>query len=352
MKAICTVLALAVLGTAYAEDAATPEADAEESAEVEAAREDRWAEHRERMAAARERMRAARTRLGEAAREGRPVDEAAREMGEAARELDEAAREMAKMQMQRHVWHGEHCVACHADRAFLGVLIAEQGEHGITVSGLSPDGGAEKAGVVVDDVIVAIDGESLVGDDEPVAILHDILEDVAPGDAVELVVLRDDETIPLEVVTTAPVADIGRAARRLGRNFGWGFDRDFDFDFDWRERPHGWLDRRRGRDGLRLVNIGEDLGDYFGVDAGVLVLDTPAESEFMPGDILKRIDGAAVSSAADAHRLLRRLTEDAQAEVRRKNRKVMVGVSPPPQRERRRVIFLDADEQEEHEEED
>ena len=48
----------------------------------------------------------------------------------------------------------------------------------------------------------------------------------------------------------------------------------------------------------------------------MLVLDTPAKSELKPGDILKRIDGAAVSSARDAYRLLRRLEEDAQAEVR------------------------------------
>ena len=331
MKAICTLFALAVLGTAYAEDAVTAaEAGVEKSVEIEvqdraAAREDRRAERRERMAAAREGMEEARERMAEAARE----------MAEAVREAELRGHFDELVERYRH-----------GDRAFLGVLIAEQGEHGITVAGLSPDGGAEKAGIVEDDVIVAINGESLVGDDEPVDVLHEILEDVAPGDAVELVVLRDDETIPLEVVTTAPVADFRMAARRLGR-VGRDFGRDFDFE--WRERRPGRLDRRE-RDGLRLTDIGEDLGDYFGVDAGVLVLDTPAKSGFMPGDILKRIDGAAVSSAADGHRLLRQLTEDAQAEVRRKNRKVMVDVSPLPKRERRRVVFIDEDEEHDYDE--
>lgn len=325
MKAVCTLFALAVLGTAYAEDAGAPaDAGVEESVEIEAqdraaAREDQRAERQERLAAAKE------------------------SMEEAIAQTIEAAQEMAEIQGRR-IRHGGHCVACDADRAFLGVLIAEQGEHGITVAGLSPDGGAEKAGIVEDDVIVAINGESLVGAEAPVDVLHEILEDLSPGDAVELVVLRDDETIPLEVVTTAPVSDFRMAARRLGR-VGRDFGRDFDFE--WRERRPGRLDRRE-RDGLRLADIGEDLGDYFGVDAGVLVLDTAAKSAFMPGDILKRIDGAAVSSAADGHRLLRRLTEDAQAEVRRKNRKVMVDVSPPPKRERRRVVFVD-EEDEEHE---
>lgn len=327
MKAICTLFALAVLGTAYAEDAGAPaDAGIEESVEIEAqdraaAREDRRAERQERLAAAKE------------------------SMEEAIAQTVEAAQQMAEIQGRR-IRHGGHCVACNADRAFLGVWISEQGEHGITVAGLSPEGGAEKAGVVEDDVIVAINGESLVGADEPVDVLHEILEDVAPGDAVELVVLRDDETIPLEVVTTAPVSDFRMAARRLGRV---GRDLGRDFDFEWRERRPGRLDRRE-RDGLRLADIGEDLGDYFGVDAGVLVLDTPAKSAFMPGDILKRIDGAAVSSAADGHRLLRRLTEDAQAEVRCKNRKVMVDVSPPPKRERRRVVIVDEDEEHEYDE--
>ena len=326
MKAVCTLFALAVLGTAYAEDAGAPaDAGIEESVEIEAqdraaVREDRRAERQERLAAAKE------------------------SMEEAIAQTIEAAQEMAEIQGRR-IRHGGHCVACHANRAFLGVLISEQGEHGITVAGLSPEGGAEKAGVVEDDVIVAINGESLVGDEAPVDVLHEILEDLSPGDAVELVVLRDDETIPLEVVTTAPVSDFRMAARRLGR-IGRDFGRDFDFE--WRERRPGRLDRRE-RDGLRLADIGEDLGDYFGVDAGVLVLDTPAKSAFMPGDILKRIDGAAVSSAADGHRLLRRLTEDAQAEVRRKNRKVMVDVSPP-KRERRRVVFVDEDEEHEYDE--
>ena len=283
MKAGCIVVALALVGAAEAR----AEESAEESAEV-SAQEDIVVEieKHDRIAAARDRV------------------------AEAAKELAAAVRANP-----RRVWRG-------GDRAFLGVLIGEQGEEGIQVASVSPDGGAADAGIEADDVIVAINGKSLVGDDEPVDILHEILAQVDPGDAVDLVILRDDETMPIEVVTTE--ADIGVFARR--------FD-DLDFDFDWRERrPYRFQwrahhPRAEGRDGLRLVDIGEDLGDYFGVDAGVLVLDTPARSEFKPGDILKRIDGAAVSSAADGYRLLRRLAEDAQAEVRRKNRKVMVGVA-------------------------
>ena len=306
MKASCIVIALALVGAA--------EARAEESAQEEIVVE---IEKHDRVAAARDRV------------------------AEAAKELAAAVRANP-----RRAWRG-------GDRAFLGVLIAEQGEEGIHVADVSPDSGAEDAGIEADDVIVAINGESLVGDDEPVDILYEILAQVDPGEAVDLVILRDDETMPVEVVTTEPA--VGVFARRFN---------DFDYEFDWRERrPHRfqwrghpgvqWHGNRRaeGRDGLRLVDIGEDLGDYFGVDAGVLVLDTPARSAFKPGDILKRIDGAAVSSAADGYRLLRRLAEDAQAEVRRKNRKVMVGVSASaPHGDERKCRHCHHGEREEEEE--
>ena len=77
--------------------------------------------------------------------------------------------------------------------------------------------------------------------------------------------------------------------------------------------------------GLQFVDIGEDLGDYFGVDSGVLVLNAPGDSGLKPGDIVRRIDGADVASANEARRLLAATSgDDAEVEVRRKNRKVEV----------------------------
>ena len=63
---------------------------------------------------------------------------------------------------------------------------------------------------------------------------------------------------------------------------------------------------------------------YFGVDGGVLVLTTPAGNELKPDDMLRRIDGADIASAAEAYRLLWRIAEDAEVEVRRKNRTLKV----------------------------
>ena len=230
-----------------------------------------------------------------------------------------------------------------ADRAFLGVLIERQDESGIHVAGLSPDGGAEKAGLLPEDVIVAINGEPLRGERRPLRRLRRVLGEVEPGTSVALLVVRDGEEMDFDVATTPAVS-----AKWLDRLLA----------HEWLDRDGGeWLGRgrwfgERRRPGLELVDIGEDLGAYFGVDAGVLVLDTPAASELKPGDIVRRIAGAAVSSAEDAYELLRMLEAQAEAEVRRKNRKVTVTLAPagaarPGPRLRKRVIVVDPDAEDE-----
>ena len=239
------------------------------------------------------------------------LDDARARLAEAAREIAEATREQ---------------FGARSDRAMLGVLIADQDEQGVVVGGVTPDGGAEVAGLVADDVITGINGEPLTGLDRPVRRLREVLDGVTAGDPVNVVILRDGELSEFEVVTTnAYRADLPH------------------FDFDWLPRVDmparvmSFRDRfERRADDLKLVDIGEDLGDYFGVDAGVLVLDTPAKSDLRPGDILKRVDDADVGSSDEAYRLLAGDGE-AAVEVRRKNRSVDVTVA---KHSRRGGVFM------------
>ena len=255
--------------------------------------------------------------------------EAAREQMDAARiEMREAARRLAEASRARIAWSGKN-------RAFLGVLIGGQSEDGIVVAGVTPAGGAETAGIEADDVIIAINGKSLTGQDQPLDMLHAVLDDVSPGGEVELTVYRDGNTKTYEVDTTPN-----------GMHFTFG-DNISVFAVpkpaldggDVRDlasavavapgRPWVSLLGSLGGTGqLHLVDIGEDLGDYFGVDGGVLVVNAPGKSELKPGDVLRRIDGADVGSADEAYRLLAAASgNDAEVEVRRKNRKVDVTVA-------------------------
>ena len=255
------------------------------------------------------------------------LEEAYKELADAQKRLATAAKDLAA------VWK----TLLHErppDRAFLGVLIAEQDEHGIRIGGLSPEGGAERAGLLAEDVIVAIDGESLLGERRPLRRLQRVLGDVEPGASVALAVLRDGEELEFDVTTTPSVS-----VRWL----------DDLLDHEWLADGRLAWTRLRGSprgDGLKLVDIGEDLGAYFGVDAGVLVLDTPADSPLKPGDIVRHIAGAAVASADDAYQLRQRLEAEAEVEVRRRNRNATVVLTPPqdrssPRWRKRAVVVVD-----------
>lgn len=211
------------------------------------------------------------------------------------------------------------------DGAMLGVVIRDDGDEGVRVAGVTPDSGAEAAGVLTGDVIVAINGESLAGETHPGRSLRQAMDAVEPGDTVELVVLRADEEHDIYV----------KAMRRphVAGPFHWrGDGAELSFFPAAGKHVRVLRDRAaaaaRGTGGLELVDIGEDLGSYFGVDAGVLVLDVPPGSALKPGDIVRRIDDADVSNADDVYRLLGRLEEPGEATVRRQNRARTVEVQP------------------------
>ena len=272
-------------------------------------------------------------------------DEAKNDGGGATGEQEVAVEELerARELMERSVaaW-AETIDRLWADRhtgAFLGVLVGGQSEAGLEVAGVTPDSGAEDAGVRADDVIVEINGKRLTGRRWPLRTLHRELEKVSPGDPVTVVISRDGDSQSFEVVTTSFGAstDLDRriaSANALATVFGGHVGPVIVDDHIGVGGPN----LRPGRflfdtpDGLRLVDIGADLGDYFGVDGGVLVLNTPAGSELKPGDILRRINGADIASAAEAYQLLWRLpvassgAEDAEVEVRRKNRTLKVAM--------------------------
>ena len=110
------------------------------------------------------------------------MDEAREKMAEARADLDEAAREAAREVAAAMAANmGQHG----PDRAFLGIAAAGQDERGIRVGGVSPGGGAAKAGMKAEDVIVAIDEESLLGDDRPLEVLRRALEDELPDHSMD-----------------------------------------------------------------------------------------------------------------------------------------------------------------------
>jgi serine protease Do len=78
--------------------------------------------------------------------------------------------------------------------AFLGIAFGETRD-GLRVEGVVRGGPADRAGVMPDDYLLALDGKPV----EDLDALHDLLHRVRPGDAVRLKVRRDDEQMVLKV---------------------------------------------------------------------------------------------------------------------------------------------------------
>lgn len=234
---------------------------------------------------------------------------------EAARaKLDEAAGTFADHVAQyvgRFDWQQS------GNRPFLGVIIAREDADGIRVASVTPGGGAADAGIRAEDVIVRVNDADLTGSEAPVAVLHDALEDVNPGDKVKVEVLRAGKPLAVDVVPQH---------RTIGRMFSFDPVTEYEHSVDvW--RGHG--DRRREHAfGFKLVDIGETMGAYFGVDGGVLVLTAEDDSKLLPGDIVRRVGGDDVADADAAYLALAEADASTQVVVRRDGKRKSLTIEP------------------------
>ena len=85
--------------------------------------------------------------------------------------------------------------------------------------------------------------------------------------------------------------------------------------------------------GLQLVEVGKDLGEYFGTSEGFLVVKPPADSvsPLKAGDVLLAIDGRKPQSVEHAFEILHSYApgEKAKLEVmRKKQRTTLTWVAP------------------------
>jgi C-terminal processing protease CtpA/Prc len=137
-------------------------------------------------------------------------------MREAQRRLQDAAREIARLSAQRFspnaAFKAPNVVvapnwrfAYDRNRPTLGIVI-ENADEGVLVTGVTPNGPADNAGVQTGDVISEISGESVgarEAGDNPTEWLLGVLGRSDPGDTVSLVVMRAGEPISVDIETQA-----------------------------------------------------------------------------------------------------------------------------------------------------
>jgi len=190
-----------------------------------------------------------------------------------------------------------------------------EGLKGAAIQTVRDGSPAETAGLRVDDVILAFDGEDV----RSARHLVRLVSETPSGRPVQVTVRRDGARLDVPVT----LGDRGPADGR-----GWtGFDGRFGVDVPEIELPHIRLPQfsfdvraREGRLGLGVLEVSDQLAEYFGVDHGVLVTavregSPGADAGLKAGDVIVAADGARVDGVADLWRHASRADQGAVIEL-------------------------------------
>ena len=209
--------------------------------------------------------------------------------------------------------------------SYLGVYISEvdaedvsqlglKREYGARIEDVSDDSPAQKAGLQADDVIVGWNGSQV----ESAAQLRRLVTETPSGREVKLEVIRDKKNrdVTVEIAEResmvrsfsfrgpAPgqIEELTERLRVGGEGAGWhspAVGNVFAF-------------MGGGRMGVGIQSVGDQLGEYFGLDGrnGVLVTsveeDSPAaEAGLKAGDIILSVGGKSIDGAGDVARAIR-----------------------------------------------
>lgn len=236
---------------------------------------------------------------------------------EARAKLDDAARKLAELHSQ--MWKLE-TAGPRADRPMLGILLQESGtQAGLALAGVTPEGGAEEAGLKAGDTIVEVNGVRLDegGSRKPISALAQAMAPVDAGESVPVTYVRNGETFHATVVTQARGPYMARVVQEKKP---WLESLRALQNLEDLEALEGLEDLQvlddvdvaklsdqvvKGPEGLRLRDVSGELARYFDVDRGVVVLDVPERlATLKPGDVLLDVDGDAVTDRTGSLKLL------------------------------------------------
>ena len=207
------------------------------------------------------------------------------------------------------------------------------GTAGAIVTELVKASAAEKAGVKVGDVVTSFDGERVRSARQ----LERLVEETPAGRTVKVALQRAGAPVTLDVTPEAPKmahvmpgmpgegADVFSYKRAPGQGPQWEGHPGVPFKF---EMPAGRFDfdgepflaAGRGRLGVRVQDLSEELAGYFGVKSGVLVAgveaDAPAaKAGVKAGDVITAVNGQAITEPGELRREVAKVEDGKTADL-------------------------------------
>jgi PDZ domain len=218
-----------------------------------------------------------------------------RQLEDARKQLEDSARQVAELseQLGRPLIQRLSRLPGESGRAIIGVQLEDsKGGRGAYVREISPGGPAAEAGIRAGDVITAINGSAISGDDAAGQVVA-IMRDVKPDSKVTVRVVRDGTSRELTIVA------------RPGPAYFLARGRSADFaGIAGLERLLPPMLMAGPLGDMELVTLTPQLGRYFGSDKGVLVVRAPAGLKLEGGDVILSIDGRQPLSGSHATRIL------------------------------------------------
>ncbi len=209
----------------------------------------------------------------------------------------------------------DHMIFFSSGGSWLGVSIADitserakelnmKEEIGALITSVLPDSPAEEAGLQKEDVILEYQGTRIEGAMQ----LTRMVRETPPGRTVTLKILHQGETRTVKV----------KVSEHDGEEHERMFRKRIEIppiempDIDLPDVPFLQSVPSSSRLGVSIENLGDQLGEYFGVKSGNGVLvrsvkkGSPAENAGLrAGDVIVKVDGERISDAADLRSALR-----------------------------------------------
>jgi S1-C subfamily serine protease len=204
---------------------------------------------------------------------------------------------------------------------------------GVVVEDVEDGSAAAKAGLKPGDIIVDFDGERV----RSTRHFSRLVRETPEGRTVRATIVRGGARQTLDVTPergdriTRAMPDVRREIERGMR----ALPRDFDFDF---QLPRPDVFNPRGRLGVSLAPLTDQLASYFGVKQGVLVSSVEPESPaaqagLKAGDVITAVAGRSVSDPGDVSARIREATPGSPVEIRIvRDRKEMTMKATLPER--------------------
>jgi S1-C subfamily serine protease len=265
-----------------------------------------------------------------------------RKLHEAQERLEQAAQEVAELSVSISDEVGPELrrFAHEGSRPMLGIGIdmdekgAAPDGHGVRVTSVSPGGPADAAGIKANDVIVAFAGKPVAAADRksPQRQLLAGIREVKAGQPVAVEYERDGKLTKTQIVPKS-VADSLADLRMFSMDeIPAPPDVDAKHWARLRPMPFGMHDEG-GFGSAELVELSPQLGKYFGVDKGLLVVRAPHDERYrlQDGDVILDIDGRTPSGVSHAFQILSsyRSGETVKLHLMRQQKRVELPVQVP-----------------------